>query len=92
MTIIASHTSVLSTWKVSPTRSNLSADARDKSRKFKTARDVPGPFALPILGTRWIYFRCGHYCMNKIHEAYKGKDFGLIASLSIAMILIVRHC
>ncbi|KAL0113004.1 hypothetical protein PUN28_012322 [Cardiocondyla obscurior] len=50
---------------------NASADTGDNSRKFKTARDVPGPFALPILGTRWIYSRFGYYSMNKIHEAYK---------------------
>lgn len=55
----------------------LFADAGDNGRKFKTARDVPGPFALPILGTRWIYSRFGYYSLNKIHEAYKGKEFGL---------------
>lgn len=49
----------------------------DNNRKFKTARDVPGPFALPILGTRWIYSRFGYYSLNKIHEAYKGKEFRL---------------
>ncbi|XP_011255244.1 ecdysone 20-monooxygenase isoform X1 [Camponotus floridanus] len=46
-------------------------DTGDNGRKFKTARDVPGPFALPILGTRWIYSRFGHYSLNKIHEAYQ---------------------
>jgi len=49
----------------------------DNGRKFKTARDIPGPFALPILGTRWIYSRFGHYSLNKIHEAYQGKEFRL---------------
>ncbi|XP_075226530.1 ecdysone 20-monooxygenase-like [Lycorma delicatula] len=34
-----------------------------------TVQDVPGPFPLPVLGTRWIYtFR---YKMDRIHEAYK---------------------
>ncbi|XP_070166736.1 cytochrome P450 family 24 subfamily A member shade isoform X1 [Polyergus mexicanus] len=50
---------------------NANMDAAHNSRKFKTARDVPGPFALPILGTRWIYSRFGYYSLNKIHEAYK---------------------
>lgn len=58
------------------------ADAGDNSRKFKTARDVPGPFALPILGTRWIYSRFGYYSLNKIHDAYKGKEFGLCPSFT----------
>lgn len=50
---------------------NANVDAGDNGRKFKTARDVPGPFALPILGTRWIYSRFGYYSLSKIHEAYK---------------------
>lgn len=55
-----------------------SAISEEKDRRpFKTARDVPGPFSLPILGTRWIFSWIGYYRMNKIHEAYKGKDFGL---------------
>lgn len=39
----------------------------------KTVADVPGPYSLPILGTRWIFSRFGCYRLNKIHEAYKGK-------------------
>lgn len=50
---------------------NANANAGDNGRKFKTARDIPGPFALPILGTRWIYSRFGYYRLNKLHEAYK---------------------
>ncbi|XP_020293593.1 ecdysone 20-monooxygenase [Pseudomyrmex gracilis] len=51
---------------------NTNADAGDNgNRKFKSGRDVPGPLALPIFGTRWIFSRFGHYSMNKIHEAYK---------------------
>ncbi|XP_047361251.1 ecdysone 20-monooxygenase isoform X4 [Vespa velutina] len=49
-----------------------SAISEEKDRRpFKTARDVPGPFSLPILGTRWIFSWIGYYRMNKIHEAYK---------------------
>lgn len=51
--------------------SGKTSDVGDNDRKFKTARDVPGPFALPIFGTRWIYSRFGYYRMNKIHDAYK---------------------
>nr|XP_031825344.1 ecdysone 20-monooxygenase [Nomia melanderi] len=37
----------------------------------KAVSDVPGPYSLPILGTRWIFSRFGCYRLNKIHEAYK---------------------
>lgn len=41
-------------------------------RKEKHPRDIPGPRALPILGTRWIYSSWfGFYHLNKVHEAYK---------------------
>ncbi|XP_036144543.1 ecdysone 20-monooxygenase isoform X4 [Monomorium pharaonis] len=50
---------------------NTDDNAADNGRKYKTARDVPGPLAFPILGTRWIYSRFGYYHLNKIHEAYK---------------------
>lgn len=43
-------------------------------RKFKTVSDVPGPYSLPILGTRWIFSSVGSYTLNKIHDAYKGKN------------------
>jgi len=70
----------------------LYADAGDNSRKFKTARKVPGPFALPIFGTRWIYSCFGYYRMNKIHEAYKGKKlaFALIDRGNLMLLLSVR--
>nr|AFU86480.1 cytochrome P450 CYP314A1v2 [Laodelphax striatellus] len=32
-------------------------------------KDIPGPLALPILGTRWIY--SVRYDMDKVHEAYR---------------------
>ncbi|CAH0384016.1 unnamed protein product [Bemisia tabaci] len=35
----------------------------------KTIKDVPGPVALPVFGTRWLY-SVGGYKMNKIHELY----------------------
>ena len=49
-----------------------SAPAEEKEdRKFKTVSDVPGPFSLPILGTRWIFSCFGCYELTKVHEAYK---------------------
>ncbi|KAK0088673.1 hypothetical protein PV325_011092 [Microctonus aethiopoides] len=45
---------------------------RDKIKdEFPTVRDIPGPFSLPILGTRWIFSWFGYYRMEKIHLAYK---------------------
>ncbi|XP_024935946.1 uncharacterized protein LOC107262989 [Cephus cinctus] len=41
------------------------------NRRRKTVKDVPGPFSLPIIGTRWIFSNFGGYQMNEIHEAYK---------------------
>ncbi|XP_032684458.1 ecdysone 20-monooxygenase-like isoform X1 [Odontomachus brunneus] len=71
LTILVLATGCRPPWWFWNRNNNANYDARDKSRKFKTARDVPGPFALPIVGTRWIYSCCGNYRMNKIHEAYK---------------------
>lgn len=31
---------------------------------------IPGPFILPIIGTKWIYL--WKYKMSKIHEVYQG--------------------
>lgn len=45
-------------------------DSSDYLRK-KTIKDIPGPYALPILGTRWIYSRFGGFRMDKIHECYE---------------------
>lgn len=39
--------------------------------KQKTLDDVPGPFYVPLVGTKWIFY-C-KYKMSKIHEAYKGR-------------------
>lgn len=38
--------------------------------KQKTIDDVPGPIALPLVGTKWIFY-C-KYKMSKLHEVYKG--------------------
>lgn len=38
--------------------------------KQKTINNVPGPIALPLVGTKWIFY-C-KYKMNKLHEVYKG--------------------
>ncbi|CAG9769645.1 unnamed protein product [Ceutorhynchus assimilis] len=42
-----------------------------KLQEFQTKeiQNIPGPLALPILGTRWL-FSIGRYKMNKIHEYY----------------------
>ncbi|XP_030752134.1 ecdysone 20-monooxygenase [Sitophilus oryzae] len=38
--------------------------------KFKEVHDIPGPPALPILGTSWL-FLVGRYQISKLHEYYK---------------------
>lgn len=38
--------------------------------KPKTIHDIPGPFSLPVFGTRWIY-TFGGYKLDKIPEGYK---------------------
>lgn len=43
----------------------------------KTVSNIPGPYSLPIFGTRWIFSYIGSYKLNKIHDAYRGKKFGL---------------
>lgn len=35
------------------------------------ASRVPGPFALPVLGTRWTFSWVGGYSLNKVHLFYK---------------------
>ncbi|XP_014252078.1 ecdysone 20-monooxygenase isoform X1 [Cimex lectularius] len=40
-----------------------------RTTKPLTIKDVPGPKALPIIGTRWIYY--GKFKLTKIHEAYQ---------------------
>ncbi|XP_050313330.1 ecdysone 20-monooxygenase [Anthonomus grandis grandis] len=44
--------------------------AKKDEPKVKTVRDIPGPFSLPILGTRWL-FTLGLYQTNKIHLFYE---------------------
>lgn len=39
--------------------------------RIKTVKDIPGPFALPIFGTRWIYTCIGGFKLEKIHECYE---------------------
>lgn len=51
-----------------------SEEKHDKKREAVTK--VPGPYPLPILGTRWIFSCIGYYKLNKVHDAYKGKKFG----------------
>lgn len=37
----------------------------------KQSTRLPGPQALPFLGTRWLFW--SRYKMNKLHEAYEGE-------------------
>ncbi|XP_014212517.1 ecdysone 20-monooxygenase isoform X2 [Copidosoma floridanum] len=49
-------------------------DARPKKvkKKLLTVRDVPGPMALPIIGTSWMFFGfCGSYSIENAHQAYR---------------------
>lgn len=39
--------------------------------KPKTVHDIPGPFAVPVFGTRWIYSRFGSYRLDRIHDGYR---------------------
>ena len=57
-------------WAGASHKSSAPAEEKD-DRKFKTVSDVPGPFSLPILGTRWIFSCFGCYELTKVHEAYK---------------------
>lgn len=36
----------------------------------KSIKDIPGPFAVPLFGTRWMYW-FGGYSFSKLHEVYK---------------------
>ncbi|XP_048516410.1 ecdysone 20-monooxygenase isoform X2 [Athalia rosae] len=59
-------------WWFSPGSSLPASVSSTKTlKRRKTVRDVPGPLALPILGTRWTYTCFGSFHMSKIHEAYK---------------------
>ncbi|XP_034943932.1 ecdysone 20-monooxygenase [Chelonus insularis] len=51
-------------------KSDTSPEDKMQSR-FPSVDDIPGPFSLPILGTRWIFSLFGYYRMDKIHDAYK---------------------
>lgn len=55
--------------------SSSPASTKDRVKnRCLSAQDVPGPYAFPILGTRWIFSWFGYYQINKIHDAYKGKE------------------
>ncbi|XP_063241331.1 ecdysone 20-monooxygenase [Bacillus rossius redtenbacheri] len=40
-------------------------------RKPRGAGGVPGPLALPLLGTSWLYWRWGRYSLSRLHLAYR---------------------
>lgn len=42
----------------------------------KKDKDVPGPWAFPIIGTSWLIGGLfGKYTMDALHHMYKGKLF-----------------
>ncbi|XP_046669599.1 ecdysone 20-monooxygenase [Homalodisca vitripennis] len=45
----------------------------------KKEKKIPGPPALPVIGTRWLY-TIGYYKINKIHEVYQDlhRKFGAV--------------
>lgn len=51
---------------------SVSFKRRQESDKVKDISYVPGPLAIPLFGTKWIYF--WQYKMSKIHEMYKGNS------------------
>ncbi|CAK9822867.1 Ecdysone 20-monooxygenase [Anthophora retusa] len=57
-------------WIGAPQRNNAPAKG-NQDKKFRTVSDVPGPYPLPILGTRWIFSRFGSYKLTHVHDAYK---------------------
>lgn len=54
---------------------------------LKSIWEIPGPFVLPFLGTKWIFFR--RYKISKIHEAYEGKKKKIIITKYIDKL---HHC
>lgn len=49
----------------------VESDTANCQRNLKSIRDIPGPYALPIFGTRWIYSCFGKYKLEKVHECYE---------------------
>ncbi|XP_043255553.1 ecdysone 20-monooxygenase isoform X1 [Colletes gigas] len=58
-------------WTGTCHKTNAATVQEKQQRKFQTVSDVPGPYSLPILGTRWIFSCFGYYRLNKVHDAYK---------------------
>ncbi|XP_078036135.1 cytochrome P450 family 24 subfamily A member shade [Augochlora pura] len=54
-------------------KKNAPSEEKNEKRESscRTVSDVPGPYSLPIFGTRWIFSWFGSYRLNKIHDAYK---------------------
>ncbi|XP_015112054.1 ecdysone 20-monooxygenase isoform X2 [Diachasma alloeum] len=71
--IVALATSYRPPWWFWPGTSHQSDRKKDEKMKNKVlgVQDVPGPLALPVLGTRWIFSLFGNYRLDKIHDAYK---------------------
>lgn len=44
--------------------------SRKSTKCTKTINHIPGPFAAPLIGTRWLYWP-GGYSVTKVHEVYE---------------------
>ncbi|XP_033182861.2 cytochrome P450 family 24 subfamily A member shade isoform X2 [Bombus vancouverensis nearcticus] len=58
-------------WSGTSQKSNVQSGEEKDDKKREAVTKVPGPYPLPILGTRWIFSSIGYYKLNKVHDAYK---------------------
>ncbi|XP_071868809.1 cytochrome P450 family 24 subfamily A member shade isoform X2 [Bombus fervidus] len=58
-------------WSGTSHKSNVPSGEEKHDKKREAVTKVPGPYPLPILGTRWIFSCIGYYKLNKVHDAYK---------------------
>ncbi|XP_043582585.1 ecdysone 20-monooxygenase isoform X2 [Bombus pyrosoma] len=58
-------------WSGTSQKSNVPSGEEKHDKKHEEVTKVPGPYPLPILGTRWIFSCIGYYKLNKVHDAYK---------------------
>ncbi|XP_033298901.1 ecdysone 20-monooxygenase isoform X3 [Bombus bifarius] len=58
-------------WSGTSQKSNVQSGEEKDDKKREAVTKVPGPYPLPILGTRWIFSCIGYYKLNKVHDAYK---------------------
>ncbi|XP_012164110.1 ecdysone 20-monooxygenase isoform X2 [Bombus terrestris] len=58
-------------WSGTSQKSNVPSGEEKHDKKREAVTKVPGPYPLPILGTRWIFSCIGYYKLSKVHDAYK---------------------